>query len=65
MKAKLEKLLPEPDCDTYITNMGGNGMLPSHCFKCDGILDFKRVAIKDKMETVLKCRKCGNILEID
>ncbi len=50
-------------------DMGGNGELPSNCPRCNGLLDFGR-ATQDKagiaiIATVLICRDCRNVVELD
>ncbi len=55
---KLAKLAEHSDI--VISDMGGNGKLPSTCV-CGGKLDFAR---EDNI-TVLKCRDCGEIVKLD
>lgn len=57
---KVAKLAEHKDV-VITSDLGGNGTLPSVCSKCDGKLDFVRVAD----ETVLQCRKCREIVALD
>lgn len=56
--SKLAKLMEHNN--VVVRDLGGNGILPANCI-CKGKLDFARV--NDK--TVLKCRDCGLVVQID
>jgi len=56
---KLAKLAEHGN--TIVSDLGGNGVLPSSCMKCNGKLDFT----KDNNKTVLKCRDCDEIVALD
>lgn len=60
MRSKVIELL-EHDSFNLNVNLEGNGTLPAYCNHCKGKLDFVRINNK----TVLKCRDCNEIVQLD